>query len=83
MSIDAYVQVATDGSGKQIDMDQVSTAAGATLYRQRAVMVGIPAQVLDEMLELQRRQLACMRALLSTLGNAAAATEEDFMQYDS
>jgi hypothetical protein len=69
MPIDSYVQVAPDGSGKKIDMALTASAAGDTIYRQRAEIVGVNAEVLGELLELSRKQLACLRGILYRLNN--------------
>ena len=51
MPLDSYTQVAPDSTGKKIDMDQVATAAGATLYREKAILVGETGDTLQLMLE--------------------------------
>jgi hypothetical protein len=35
---DGYVQVPTDGSGKEIDHSVVTTSSGSSMYRQRIVL---------------------------------------------
>jgi rRNA processing protein Krr1/Pno1 len=40
MPLDAFTQLAPDSTGKKVDMDQVATAAGDTLYREKAILVG-------------------------------------------
>lgn len=69
MAIDTYVQVAPDSTGKQVDMEQVATTAGATLYRQRAVLMGDTPELLwqisktlSELLAVNRAQLAILAA---------------------
>ena len=70
MPIDSYVQLSPDGSGKQVDMDQVSTAAGASLYRQRAVLVGETGDVLQQLLEETRKQTNILIAIYRVLATA-------------
>ena len=81
---DAYIQVAPDGGGKLVDMDQVSTLAGATIYRQRAVLVGESGNALEELLTISRAQLAVSRAILANLLSSIpdGVTEDDFTNLD-
>ena len=51
MPLDSYTQVAPDSTGKKIDMDQVATAAGPVLYREKAILVGETGDTLQLMLE--------------------------------
>jgi hypothetical protein len=76
---DSYVQVAPDSTGKLVDMEVVGTAAGL-VYRQRAVMVGDPADALQQLLTLNQQQLAVLRAILATLSGTSNSpvAEEDF-----
>lgn len=78
MAIDSYVQVATDGSGKKIDMAQVVTAAGDPVYRQRAEITGDVADAILAMNATMRLQLAVMRGILFALTNGDV-TEETFL----
>lgn len=82
---DAYLQVAPDSTGKLVDMELVSTAAGQVLYRQRAILVGESGNALDELLALASAQLAVLRAILATMQQTVpgAATEEEFHDHDS
>jgi hypothetical protein len=78
MPIDSFVQVAPDGSGKQVDMAQTASAAGAIIYRQRAEIVGDAPASLQLLVELSMKQLAVLRAIYSVLANSSV-TEEDFL----
>ena len=82
MPYDGYTQVAPDSTGKKIDMDVVSTAAGTTLYREKAILVGETADILQSMFMVQLQQLACLRALLSISqsNNPNTLGEADFTQ---
>jgi hypothetical protein len=82
MPYDDLVQLAADGTGKKVDMDKVSTAAGDTVYRQRAVMVGETFDLLQQLLLVNVQQLACLRAMLSILqaDHPSALGELDFTQ---
>lgn len=77
MAIDDVLIVAKDADGKSIDMDRVATAAGPTVYRQRAVLVGATGEQLDELIELNRSQLAVLRAILMSLNATHSRTTED------
>lgn len=81
---DSFVQVAPDSSGKQIDMETVTTAAGPILYQQRARIVGDSAEAIFQILATNQKILAVMRALLA-LQNARNTTpvfEDDFLNVD-
>ena len=82
MAQDAFLQVALDGAGKRVDMDQVSTAANATVYRQRAVLVGETGDVLQQLLDVNLHQLACLRAILAIkrTDHVGAPGEDDFLR---
>lgn len=82
MPYDALVQLAVDGAGKSVDMEQVSTAAGATLYRQRAVLVGESGDILQQIFNIQVQQLAILRAILAIhrSNNTGSLGEEDYSQ---
>jgi hypothetical protein len=76
---DSFVSVAPDGYGKSVDMDQTATAAGPTIYRQRAVLVGLTNEQIDELLTLSRQQLAVLRAILASTNSVTnTVTEDDF-----
>ena len=77
MSQDSFVQVAPDSTGKQVDMSLVQTAIGS-VQRQRAEIVGDPADALNTLNENIRRLLAVQRALLAFLSNGEV-TEEQFL----
>lgn len=81
---DDFVQVAPDSVGKKIDMSSVSTSAGLALYRQRAELVGDPAETLSQILSIQQKQLAVLRALLALRnnGNNTPAFEDDYLNID-
>lgn len=81
---DSYVGVAPDGGGKLVDMDQVATAAGPVLYRQKAILVGDTGNALDELLTISRAQLAVSRALLANFLSTVpgGVTEDDFTNLD-
>jgi len=67
MPYDAQVQLAPDGQGKKVDMDQVATQAGDTVYRQRATLVGETGNILQDLLREARTQTRILRAILATL----------------
>jgi len=67
MPIDSYVQVATDGAGKKVDMDQVATAGGDTIYRQRATLVGETGDILQSILDEQITQTRLLHAIFKVL----------------
>lgn len=74
---DTYVQVATDGSGKKVDMGLVATSAGDTIYRQRAEIVGDVNAAIQELLDINKTQLAVLRGILFALTNGDV-TEDSF-----
>lgn len=74
---DAYVQVATDGAGKQVDMSTVRTLAGDTIYRQRAELVGDPAAAILALGDKLDLHTALLRAILFALTNGDL-TEDSF-----
>ena len=80
MAQDAYVQVAVDSTGKKVAMDQGVDAAGNTVYFQKALLVGDPADALALLAEVNLQQLAVLRAILRVLTEASNARvqEEDF-----
>jgi hypothetical protein len=81
MPNDSFIQVAPDNTeGKRVDMDLVASAAGATLYRQRAVLVGETGNDLQRLLAINTQQLAVLRAMLAILSESSTAniTESDF-----
>jgi hypothetical protein len=67
VALDDYVQVAPDSSGKLVDMELVTTAAGAAVRRQRAAIVGDTADALLEIRLLLRNLIAIESAILATL----------------
>lgn len=80
MTTDAYVQVAPDSTGKKIGMDQQTDAGGNVVYLQRALLVGEPADALSQLLEINRLQLAAIRALVRIMSETtnSRADEDDF-----
>lgn len=80
MANDSYVQVAPDSTGKQVDMELTGTAAGANIYRQRALLVGDPADVMQQLLVNSNANLAVLRAILTvlTVTSNVRISEEDF-----
>lgn len=78
---DSYVQVAVDGNGKKVDMDLVSTEAGPSIYRQKAVLAGITAVLLNKIVEQNMMMLALQRATLAVLNsmNNTDVSEENFI----
>lgn len=77
---ESYVQVAADGAGKKVAMDQQTDSNANTVYLQKALMVGAPADAVDQLLDLNRQQLAVLRAILRVLTDSgnSRVTEEDF-----
>lgn len=80
MAQDAFVQVAVDGAGKKIAMDQTVDGAGNTVLLQKALLTGDPADQISQLLELSRQQLACLRSILRVLTDTSNSRtlEEDF-----
>jgi len=80
MAQDSYVQVAPDSSGKRIAMDQAVNADGSIVQLQKALLVGTPADALDQILQTDIQILAVLRAILATLAatSNSPVTEEDF-----
>jgi len=73
MPFDAQITVAPDNldpASKLVDMDKVATQAGATVYRQRADLVGESGALLQQLLSVNLRQLYVLRAVLATLQQA-------------
>lgn len=80
MANDSYLQVAPDSTGKKVAMELATDAANNSVYLQRALLVGDPADNLALLFELGQQQLAVLRAILKVLvesGNSRV-TEEDF-----
>lgn len=75
---DSYLQVAADGAGKQVDMTLLRTLAGDTIYRQRAELIGPPADALLELNAEAKIQTALLRAILFVLSNGDV-TEDQFL----
>lgn len=82
MAQDAYVQVAADGVGKKVGMEQATDAFGNVIYLQKALLVGDPADVLNQILLCDRQILACLRALLRVMADTSNSRtqEEDYSQ---
>lgn len=80
MAYDSFVQVAPDSTGKMVDMDLVTTAAGALIYRQRAKIMGEEGDAIVQMLAIQQQTLSVLRAILATLSalSNSPISEEDF-----
>ena len=80
MSLDSYIQVAVDSTGKKVAMDQGLDAAGNTIYFQKALLIGDPADAIAQNLQIQIQQLAVLRAILAVLTQTSnsQAAEEDF-----
>ena len=80
MTTDAYVQVAADGAGKKISMEQSIDAAGNTVYIQRALLVGDPADALSTLVAINLSQLALLRVIARTLSEMtnSSISEDDF-----
>lgn len=67
MPYDGFTQVAPDSTGKKIDMDVVSTTAGTTLYREKAILVGETGDTLQALLTEQVEQTRILMAILQVL----------------
>jgi hypothetical protein len=81
--IDSFIKVAPDNAeGNAVDMDLVSTAAGANVRRQRAVLVGETGDALQAIMLIQMQQLQVLRAMLAILraDHPGSLGEEDFSQ---
>jgi len=72
MPIDSYVQIAPDSTGKKVDMDQVVSAAGDTIYRQRATLVGETGDILQALLEQQLIQTNILAGIFKVLASSNA-----------
>jgi hypothetical protein len=83
---DSYVQVAADGSGKKMETGVIQTsvndasAGPQTVHRQRAELLGVNADYLEELARLTRLQTQLLQAILATLTATSnvAITAEDF-----
>lgn len=75
---DSYVQVATDGSGKTVDMLLIQTPAGAAIYRQRAELVGDAAAAMLDVSDKLDTTNALLRAILFAL-SSGDVTEDNFL----
>ena len=75
---DSFIRVAPDSTdtvlGKTVDMDLVSTAAGASIYRQRADLTGDSMEALEEISIHLKQHTALLRAILATLGASSTAS---------
>ena len=80
MANDSYVQVATDGTGKKVEMQLDYDAGLNPIYLQKALLVGAPADALQNLLAMNMQQLAVLRAILSAITSISNSpvTEEDF-----
>jgi hypothetical protein len=78
MSTDAFVQVAPDSTGKQVDMAQVTTLAGTVIYRQRAELTDPVASAILEMNATMTLVLANLRGILQVL-SSGDVTEDNFI----
>jgi len=78
MPIETYVQVAPDSTGKKVEMEQGTQADGSTVYRQKAVLVGDPADAILAMRDELKIQTAVLRGILFALTNGDV-TEEMFL----
>lgn len=80
MANEAFVQVATDGSGKKVSMDQGVDPYGNTIYRQNANLIGDAPDLLSQILAMDRQILGCLRAILRVMADTSNArtTEEDY-----
>jgi hypothetical protein len=70
MPIDSYVQIAPDSTGKKVDMDQVASAAGDTIYQQRATLVGETGNILQALLEQQHIQTNILAGIFKLLASS-------------
>lgn len=77
---DSYVQIAPDSTGKKMATDAQTDSLGNAVQVQKAMFVGDGADALSQMLEINRQQLACLRALLRCMTDISNSriTEEDF-----
>lgn len=82
MTTDAYVQVASDGSGKKISMDQATDAGSNVVYLQRALLVGDPADALASLVTISLQQLSLLRVIARILSETSNSrvSEDDFSQ---
>lgn len=80
MAEPGYVQVAVDGAGKKIAMELGVDGYSNTVYKQKALLIDGPADALDQLLETDRKILACLRALLKIQQDStnSRTTEEDY-----
>jgi hypothetical protein len=77
---DDFVQVATDGTGKQIDMSLVPSAAttSGTVRRQRAEITDPVADAILQQAQIQRLMLANLRGILQAL-TQGDQSEDNFL----
>ena len=81
MAQDTYMQVAPDSTGKKVSFEgPLTDAAGNTTYLQRALLTGDPADAIQQLLCINRQQLAVARAILRVLTDStnSRVLEEDF-----
>ena len=81
---DVLIVAPNNPEGVRVDMDRVSTAAGAVVLREKTEIVGISGEFIAELLVVNRKQLAVLRAILAQLneGSGTAFKEEDFYNID-
>jgi len=77
---DSFIQVAVDGAGKKVAADLQVDAYGNTVYLQKALLTGDPADAVAQLLDTNRQILACLRALLRIQSDTtnSRTTEEDY-----
>lgn len=80
MANDSYVIVAPDSTGKKVQMEVAYDAQLNATYLQKAILVGDPADALQNILATETQILAVLRAILSTLSatSNSPVNEEDF-----
>jgi len=83
MANQSFVQVAPDGAGKQVMMDKQVLPDLTTGYMQQALLTGDPADAMQQMLAVQKQQLAVSRAILYVLTQTTnfEVYSEDFEDY--
>ena len=81
---DGFIQVAPDSIGKQLDANLRQTVAGTSIYTQRAEITGDSGDMLFQILFVQQRMLAVLRAMLSNqnAGNSVPNLEDDYLNID-
>lgn len=82
----SFVQVALDSTGKRVEMTQRRSVDVDTsgvpidVYTQRAEMVGVTQDALDQLLAINKQQLSVLQALLALMNATCNAqfTAEDY-----